>query len=250
MEKAREVIVSQSFAQKYFPGEDPLGKHLLVLGHRSFEVVGVVGDTRFHISQPARPMMYFPLYAIVYDGVPLWGTLAVRSSHDVMSLALPIQKVVQELDPQLAVADILTMNQIIGRSTLDASFDAALLAAFAMFSLLLAVVGLFGVLSYIVAQRTQEIGIRLALGAQKGDVLRLVIGEGMIPALVGLALGVPAALGLTRFMSSLLYGVKPTDPLTFVLVSILLMAAALLASYMPARRAAKVDPMVSLRYEG
>ena len=170
-------------------------------------------------------------------------------SRDVTSLAIPIQRIVQGLDPELAVADVLTMDQIIGRSTLDASFDATLLAAFAVFSLILAAIGLFGVLSYIVAQRTQEIGIRIALGAQKGNVLRLVIGQGMIPALVGLGLGISAGLGLTRFMSSLLYGVKPTDPLTFVAVSLLLTCVALLASYIPARRATKVDPVVALRYE-
>jgi predicted permease len=249
LEKARETIISESFARHYFPGEDPLGKHLIACGHRPFEIVGVVGDTRYQISEPVQPMMYFPLYAIVYGDVPNGGTLAVRSSRDVTSLAIPIQRIVQGLDPELAVADVLTMDQIIGRSTLDASFDATLLAAFAVFSLILAAIGLFGVLSYIVAQRTQEIGIRIALGAQKGNVLRLVIGQGMIPALVGLGLGISAGLGLTRFMSSLLYGVKPTDPLTFVAVSLLLTCVALLASYIPARRATKVDPVVALRYE-
>jgi predicted permease len=249
LEKAREVIISASFASKYFPGEDPLGKHLIAISRQSFEVVGVVGDTRFQISEPAQPMMYFPVYATLYNGVPPWATLAVRSDHDVSSLALPIQKIVQEFDPELAVGDVLTMNQIIGKSTLDASFDATLLLAFAVFSLVLAAVGLFGVLSYIVAQRTQEIGIRMALGAQKIDVLRLVVGQGMLPAFLGLGVGVAGALGLTRFLTSLLYGVKPADPMTFVLVSAILIGVALLASYIPARGATKVDPIVALRYE-
>ncbi len=250
MEHSRQIIISESFARKYFPGEDPVGKHLVTMGRRSFEIVGVTGDTRFQISEPAQPMMYFPLYFTLGDeGVPTGATLAVRSGHDVSNLALPVQKIVQELDPELAVADVLTMDQIIGKSTLDASFDVTLLLAFAVFSLVLAAVGLFGVLSYIVAQRTQEIGIRIALGAQKGDVIRLVIGQGMVPAIVGLAMGVLGALGLTRFMSSLLYGVKPTDPSTFALVSSLLIVVALVASYLPARRATKVHPMVALRYE-
>ncbi len=249
LDQAREVIISESFVRRFFPGEDPIGKHLLTIGHRSFEVVGVAGDTRFQISEPVQPMMYFPVYANLLTGVPPWATLAVRSDHDVSSLALPVQKIVQEFDPELAVGDVLTMDQVIGKSTLDAGFDATLLLAFAVFSLVLAAVGLFGVLSYVVAQRTIEIGIRVALGARKADVLRLVVGQGMIPGFVGLGLGVIGALGLTRFMSSLLYEIEPADPATFALVSALLIIVALFASYIPARRATKVDPMVALRYE-
>ncbi len=245
LENAKEVIISESFARQYFRDEDPIGKHLLTFDRHSYEITGVVGDTRFVVSKPPQPIMYFPLYA----GTVGRATLAVRSTRDVTSLALPIQRMVQELDRELAVADILTMDQIIGKSTLDASFDAMLLLAFAAFSLVLAAVGLFGVLSYIVAQRTQEIGIRVALGAQKSDVLHLVICQGMVPALLGLGFGVVGSLGLTRFMSSLLYGVKPTDPLTFVIVSVMLTGVALAASYIPARRATKVDPMEALRYE-
>jgi putative ABC transport system permease protein len=250
LEKVREVIISESFVRQYFPGEDPIGKHLVTIGHQSFTIVGVVGDTRFHVANPVQPMMYFPISTPLYGGfVPNYATLAVRSSLDVTGLALPIQRAVQQLDPELAVSDVLTMNQVIGKSTLEHRFEATMLAAFAVLSLSLATVGLFGVLSYIVAQRTQEIGIRIALGAQKSDVLRLVVGQGMLPALIGMGIGIVAALGVTRLLSSLLYGVKPTDPLTFASVLLILAGVASLATYLPAQRATKVDPMVALRHE-
>jgi putative ABC transport system permease protein len=162
---------------------------------------------------------------------------------------LPIQRVFAQLDPDLAVSNILTMDQLLGEITLDASFNMTLLVAFAGLSLALAAVGLFGVLSYIVAQRTHEIAIRMALGAQQGDVLRMVVRQGMVPALIGMGLGIAGALGLTRLLSSLLYGVRPDDPLTFALVLLILAGVALVATYIPARRATKVDPTVALRYE-
>jgi predicted permease len=249
LQAADEAIISESFARRYFPGENPLGKHLITMGHRSFRIVGVVGDTRYLVSQPVRPMMYFPTYGSLYGGVVPFATLVVRTDRNVLSTALPIQRIIQRLDPNLAVADILTMDQVIGRSVLDASFDATLMLAFAMLSLMLAAVGLFGVVSYIVSQRIQEIGIRIALGAQKSDVLRLVIGQGMTPALLGLGAGIIGALVLTKFLRSLLYGLEPTDPLTFIAVSLILIVVALVACYIPARRASKVDPMVALRYE-
>jgi predicted permease len=250
LQNARQVIISQSFARQYFPGEDPVGKHLLTMGQRPFEIIGVVGDTRFNVAKPVQPMMYFPIFARLYeDSVVPFATLAVRSARDVTSLALPVQRVFQQLDPELAVSDVLTMNQVIGKSTFDANFDATLLLAFAVLSLTLASVGLFGVVSYIVAQRTREIGIRVALGARKRHVLRLIIGQGMVPTLVGMAVGIAGALALTRFLASLLYGVKPTDPLTFIAVSLILIAVSLVACYIPSRRAARVDPMVALRYE-
>jgi putative ABC transport system permease protein len=245
-----EVIINESFVRQYFPGEDPIGKHLISIGHRPFAIVGVVGDTRSELARPPLPVMYFPIYAPLYDGnLPNYAMLAVRSSHDVAALALPVQRVFQQLDPDLAVSSVLTMDQLIGKSTLDASFDTTLLLAFAGLSLALAAVGLFGVLSYIVAQRTHEIAIRMALGAQKSDVLRMVVHQGMIPALIGMGMGIVGALGVTRLLSSLLYGVQPNDPLTFASVLLILAGVALVATYIPARRATKVDPMVALRYE-
>jgi predicted permease len=250
LEKANEVIISESFVQKYFVDEDPIGKHLLTIGRRSFRIVGVVGDTRFSVSRPAQPMMYFPLYALLYDGlVPNSAVIAVRSTRDVTGLALPIQQMVQGLDPELAVSDVLTMDQIIGRATVDTTFDASLLLAFAVSSLILAAVGLFGVLSYVVAQRTTEIGIRIALGAQPSQVLRLILLDGLRPAAIGLFLGLFAAVGATRVIRDLLFGAEPLDASVFGVVTILLLTVAVSACLLPAWRAGRLDPTQALRNE-
>jgi putative ABC transport system permease protein len=175
--------------------------------------------------------------------------LAVRSKRDVNQFALPIQRVVQQLDPDLAVADVLTMDQMIGQSVLDENFDATLLLAFALLSLILAAVGLFGVLSYIVAQRTTEIGVRLALGAQRGQVLRLMLAHGLRPAAAGLALGMAGGVAAAQVIRHLLYGVQPLDGSVFVGVALVLLAVAASASLLPAWRASRLDPMVALRNE-
>ena len=244
-----QVIISDSLAWKYFPGEDPIGKHLLTIGHRSFQVVGVVADTRFDVAKPSEPMMYFSLSSLFGGNVPNNATLAVRSMRDVTSFALPVQKIVQQLDPELPVSDVLTMDQLIGKSTVDASFDATLLLAFALLSLLLASVGLFGVLSYIVAQRTSEIGIRLALGAQRAELLRLTLIDGLKPAGAGLLLGLAGAAAATRLIRSLLFGVQPLDATVFVGVAVILLAVAGIACLLPAWRASRVDPSTALRTE-
>jgi predicted permease len=250
LEKADQVIVSQSFVQKYFGDEDPLGKHLLTINRHSFRIVGVVGDTRYRVSKPPQPMMYFPLYALLYDGLaPSDAVIAVHSTREVTALALPIERVVQDLDPELAVSDILTMDQVIHRSTLDTTFDASLLVAFAVLSLILAAVGLFGVLSYMVAQRTTEIGIRIALGAQPSEVLRLMLFDGLRPAAFGLLLGLFAAVGVTQVIRDLLFGAEPLDPSVFGVVAILLLAVAVSACLLPAWRAGRLDPTQALRNE-
>ena len=245
LEKANEVIISESFAGKYFAGEDPLGKHLVTLGGRPWKIAGVVGDTRHDIWQPPQPIMYFPLYSGTQEG----ATLAIRSANDVTAFDLPVQRIIQRLDPELPVSDVLTMDQIIGLSTLDANFEATLLLAFALLSLLLASVGLFGVLSYIVAQRTPEIGIRLALGAQRSELLRLTLLDGLKPAGAGLIMGLAGAAGATRLISSLLYSVEPLDASVFAVVAVVLVAVAAAACLLPAWRASRVDPIVALRYE-
>lgn len=249
LDKANEVIISSSFARQYFSGEDPIGKHLLALGRRSFKVVGVVGDTRFLVSKPAQPIMYFPIYAKLYGGVPNGATLAVRSARDVTTLALPIQQVVQQLDAELPISDVLTMDQVIGKSTLDASFDATLLGAFAVLSLVLAAVGLFGVLSYIVVQRTAEIGIRVALGAQRREVLKLTLTDGLRPASLGLLLGLAGGVAVAKAIRGLLYGVQPLDSGVFAGVAIILLGVASAACLLPAWRASRLDPVQALRVE-
>jgi predicted permease len=244
-EHATEIIISESFARSYFPGEDPLGKHLRTWGHL-YQIVGIVGDTRFTVGEPPRPIMYGALLAKQDTGD---ASLAVRSSRDVTRLAMPIQRVVQQLDSDLPVSNILTMNQIIARNTVDASFDATLLLAFAVLSLLLAGVGLFGVLSYTAAQRTTEIGIRIALGAPREEVIWLMLSDGLRPALYGLLLGLVASAGVTRLIESMLYGTRPLDSAVFVLVSVTLLFVAGAACAAPAWRASRLDPVSALRSE-
>ncbi len=184
LEKAHVAVVSQDFARTFFPHENPLGRHIrLQEWSGEYEIVGIVGDTRYLVSQPIRPIMYFPLY----EGAQFnEASLVVRSAANPLSLALPIQKQVAKIDPNVAVANILTMDQVIGQSTAAASFNTYLILAFAGLSLLLAAMGLYGVLSYVVTQRTNEMGIRIALGAQRSELLRFMLFDGLKPALVGL----------------------------------------------------------------
>jgi putative ABC transport system permease protein len=244
LDRANEVVISQSFASQFFPGEDPLDKHLHVRG-RDAVIVGVVGDTRYTIGEAPRPVQYFPLDA----GVETVGTLVIRSSRDVEQFALPVQRIVSEMDQDLPVSDILTMNQLLGKSMLNQSFNTTLLVAFATLSLALAAVGLFGVMSYIAAQRTTEIGIRIALGAERGHVMRKMLLDGMWPAVFGLVLGLAASLAIGRLMRELLYEIKPLDPEVFAAVAATLLAVSVFACVFPAWRASRLDPIQALRTE-
>jgi predicted permease len=244
LDAANETIISQSFADRYFPGEDPLGKYLRVRG-KSAVIVGIVGDTRYAIGEKPRPIQYYPLDA----GVETVGTLVIRSSHGLEQFALPVQRIVSGMDRDLPVSDVLTMNQLLGESTLDQSFNTTLLVAFAALSLVLAAVGLFGVMSYIVAQRTAEIGIRIALGAKRKHVLRKMLLDGMRPAVFGLVVGLAASLEVGRLMRDLLYEIKPLDPAVFVAVAAMLLAVAAFACIVPAWRASRLDPLQALRSE-
>jgi predicted permease len=247
-----QVIISDSFARQYFSGEDPIGQHLLTMGRKPYEIVGVVGDTRTSASDLPQPMMYFPIYMAdwVYASDYINGaSLVIRSREDVAQFSAPVQSIFQQLDPDIPVSDVLTMDQIIGRNNVSASFDAILLLVFAIVSLVLAAVGLFGVLSYIVTQRTTEIGIRIALGARREQVMRLMIGDGLRPAAIGLALGLIASAGLTQLIASMLYGTTALDPAVFAVVSATLVVVASIACAVPAWRASHLDPITALRME-
>jgi predicted permease len=248
LDQALAVVVNRELAHEYFPNEDPIGRHLDTGGitpGKGLRIVGVVGNTRDELSHDPYPAIYYPLYSGDQRGV----TLVVRSAGNVAGLALPVQKAITGLDPALPVANVLTMEQVLGQSTLDARFDATLLMAFAVLSLLLAMVGLFGVLSFMVAQRTTEIGIRIALGAQRKQIMQQMLRDGLRPALWGLALGLAASVGVTRLIASLLFGTRPYDPAVFVVVSGTLLAVAVVACLLPAWRASRLDPMQALRTE-
>ena len=244
----KTVIISQQLAQQYFLGEDPLGKHLHVAARSeaSYEIVGVVADTLHQVGQPGRATMYFPvLNAEIQERL----TLAVRTASDPLSFSVPIQKGIADLDPELPVFDVLTIEQIIERSLGNASLSASLVLGFAVLSLILASVGLYGVLSYLTMQRSGEIGVRMALGAQREEVLRLMLSDGLRPALYGLTLGLAGSLGAVRLIQSMLYGTRPLDPAIFAAVAATLLVVAALACLVPAWRASRIDPMQALRTE-
>jgi len=244
----KTIIVSRQLEQQYFPGENPLGKHLHVgaMGSVDYEIVGVVADTLHQVGQPAVPTMYFPILDGESDKAL---TLAVRTVSDPLSFSIPIQKQIAVLDPELPVSDVLTMQQIIARSLGNASLSATLVLGFAMLSLMLASVGLYGVLSYLTTQRTPEIGVRMALGAERQQVLCLMLGDGLRPALYGLVLGLGASAGTAHLTQSMLYETKPLDPAIFAAVAATLLGVAVLACTIPAWRASRIDPMQALRTE-
>jgi predicted permease len=247
----RAAVINQAFAREFFPSTDPLGKHVSDTfpgNPGEMQIVGVVADSKLNsLREPARPRTYAPLFN------PLWEETAasyeIRTAGDAESISRALRKAVQETNPALPQIEISTMSGLVDRSLGTDRLIAMLSSCFGALALLLASIGLYGVMSYAVARRTNEIGIRMALGARRGNVLGLVLGQASKLTLLGVTIGIVGALGLTRFMSSLLYGVKPTDPLTFLSVPVMLSAVALLASYIPAHRATKVDPMAALRHE-
>jgi putative ABC transport system permease protein len=252
LEHDKFIIVNQELVRQYFPSDDPLGKHLRVLWRtpqgENYEIIGVVANTSYQLGKPTRPMMWFPILAGI-PGNSGDSVLVVRSGRDVTPLALPIQRLIASLDANLPVKNVLTMEQIVGESTANSSFSATLVLSFAGFSLLLAAVGLYGVLAYLVTQRTGEIGIRMALGARRERVLRLVLIDGLRPALLGVVIGIAASLAVTRLISSVLYGTSPLDPSVFLSVVATLLISATGACLLPAWRAAQIDPMCALRAE-
>ncbi|MFZ0955703.1 MAG: ABC transporter permease [Candidatus Sulfotelmatobacter sp.] len=251
------VLVSESMAQQFWPGEDPIGKRLTLTFFPDAvrEVVGVVGDVKVDSLDQPRPSatLYFPFDQVSVPATGGWGsfpmTLVVRSHSGSGELASAVSNAVHEVDRDIPLVDISTLDDLVANSLSQQRFNMLLLGAFAGLALLLAAVGIYSVLSYSVKRSVREIGIRLALGAPLGEVLRMVVFEAMKPTLLGVALGTAGALALGRVLSSLIFGVRPTDPITFVAVAMLLVAVAFVASIVPAYRATKVDPMVALRYE-
>jgi len=243
------AVVSENTARRSWPGEDPIGKRFGVNCSDSpchwRTVIGVVGDVK-ESGASAEPVsaMYF---LEVWRGPAM--TLVVRSARNPTNLAADLRAVIRSVDPDQPIGSFRTMANISADFVAPQRVTMLIAGLFAALALILAMVGLYGVISYSVAQRGHEFGIRMALGADQRDILKLVVGQGTKLVLVGVGVGILGALALTRFVSSLLYGVKPTDPPTFFAVSLALVAVALLASYIPARRATKVDPLVALRYE-
>lgn len=244
----RVAVINETMARRFFPDEDPIGKGINVTNgpERFREIVGIVGDVKqYGLDQPSTLQTYEPFLQTPFSGV----TLVVRAEGDPTALTAAIRGEVLSIDKDQPVSRIRTLDQIISGSFARQHFSMLLLGVFGAVALVLAAVGLYGVMSYAVTQRTHEIGIRMALGAKTGDVLRLVVGHGIILALIGVGIGLGVALAATRLMSGLLFAVSATDPLTFAGIPVLLTAVALGACMVPARRALKVDPMIALRYE-
>jgi putative ABC transport system permease protein len=243
------TIISEEMARRYWPDEDPIGKPVMLLsfGNKPFTVVGVAGDVRnLALDSDPAPMAYASTaFAATWNPM----NLVIRTAGEPASQVSAIRSALGSIDPNIPIYEVRTLDELLSSSLGSRRFTMFLLATFAAVALLLACVGLFGVMAYLVSQRTHEIGVRLALGARPGDVFRLIIGRGMALAAVGSAFGVGGAWALGRFLESMLYQIKPSDPITFASAPILLLAVALLACYVPARRAMKVDPMVALRYE-
>jgi putative ABC transport system permease protein len=241
------AIISASLAKQYWPGENPVGKRFGVNCSDSpcnwKTVVGVVGDVK-ELGAAAEPAIAMYFMENMDD-----MTLVVRATQDPTRLVADIRQIVHSIDPNQPIGDVRTMDSMAAESVAPQRLTMMISMLFAALALVLAMVGLYGVISYSVTQRTHEFGVRMALGAERRDILKLVVGQGSKLIFMGVGLGILGALALTRFVSSLLYGVKPTDPLTFLTVTLTLIAVALLASYLPARRATKVDPLVALRYE-
>ncbi|MFZ0063159.1 MAG: ABC transporter permease [Pyrinomonadaceae bacterium] len=241
------AIVNQDLVRTYFPNEDPIGKRITFTDGESWlSVVGVIGDVKqLSLGSHAKPEVYFPFLQAASPSM----SLVVRTTTSPLSQVAAVKGQIREIDKDLPIEDPNTMQQLLAESVSGPRFNMLLLTVFAVVALVLALVGIYGVMSYTVTQRTHEIGIRVAVGAQSSDVFRMVMGHGMFLALIGVAFGLAGALALTRLMTTMLFGVEPNDPLTFAGIAVLVIAVALVACYLPGRRATKVDPLVALRYE-
>jgi putative ABC transport system permease protein len=249
LEVSHKVVISRAMAQKLWPNEDPVGKRLTIHMKKKdepSEVIGVVGDVKHAgLDANVHPTAYWPHPELAFS----FMTLIVRTDGDPVSLAPAIREAVRSIDKDLPVVDVASMEKLLSVSLARARFSTVVLGVFAGIALLLAVVGIYGVISYGVTERTHEIGLRVALGAQQADILGMVLRQGLLLALTGVAIGMLSAFGATRLMSSLLFGTSSSDPVTYTAVICILTTAALAACYIPALRASQVDPMVALRYQ-
>lgn len=252
------IDIDDVFARTYFPHENPIGKHIhLAAFDVQAGIVGVVGHVKqwrldADPSSAIEAQFYYPFMQLPEKLMPLVAesvAVVLRTKTEPSAVMASVRRAVQEIDPREVIYNVETMEEVISNSFAARSTAMALLGVFAALALVLSCVGIHGVVSHLVGQRTHEIGVRMALGAQRRDILLLILGQRVRMALAGVGLGVLGALGLTRFLSSLLFSVNAADPLTFIGVSLILTSVALFASYIPARRATKVDPMVALRYE-
>jgi putative ABC transport system permease protein len=241
------VVINQKLAEDFWPGQDAIGKHLDVMGDNLLEVVGVVGNVLHNgLAEPVRAETY-----VAFSQNPWWPyvSLAVRVKGDTTSAYSAVRSLVSEIDPELPVHDMRPMSGVVAETMASQRLTLWLVGGFAWLALVLAFVGIYGVMSYSVTERLHEIGVRVAMGAQGRDVLRLVVGDGMKIAAIGLLVGMVAAFLAARAMTGLLFGVRPSDPLTYLVIAAVLGLAALAACYFPARRATAVDPLVALRHE-
>jgi putative ABC transport system permease protein len=252
------IIIDQALQQKFFGAQDPLGVHVLInMGDgnpaREYEVVGIVADVKhMGLTDEPMPTLYGPIPQAPKSAVPFMAnnlSLVVRTGIEPEALASTVRKELRNVDVDVATAGVRPMHQFLAASVAARRFNMELLAVFAVTALLLAAAGLYAVIAYLVSQRTREIGIRLALGATPRHILRLMMGQGMKLTLIGVTIGFAGAIVVTRLMRTLLFGVAPTDLMTFGIASVVLIVVALLACFIPARRATKVDPLVALRYE-
>jgi putative ABC transport system permease protein len=243
------VVINQSFAQKYFTNEDPLGKRMKFNRQPQspwFTIIGIVRDVKNEgFDVEAKPQIYRSI--LQASGLSL--TLVIRAAANPSSLAEAVRNEVRSVDPDMPVFGIRTMQEVMASTVVQRRFAMLLLGMFAFIALALSSVGIYGVISYSVGQRTHEIGVRMALGASSRDVLGLIMMQGMKLTLMGVAVGLAGAIAVTRFLAFLLFGITATDPITFAGITLLLSAVALVACYVPARRAMKVDPIIALRYE-